>query len=415
MAMLVLVSAFFSSSETAFFFLTRDQLRHFSSQKGRMKLVAELMGNPDRLLTGILFWNLVINLAYFSVGLVVVNQLSGHSFPGIAAAFGIFNLVGMIVVGEVLPKSFAAAHATWLARLVAWPLAAAVALLDPAIPWLGRIARVFRQTFWPHVRREAQLKPEDLEHALDTSAALGRDVQHAEQHVLHNVLDLNEIQAEEVMRPRSHCLTVPPDGRIPTTRLPFIHANDYLVVTDSEDEVISGVVALNDAHSAANRTFLELAEPVVFVPWCATLAEVLTQLESRFRSVAIVIHEHGEMVGMLTIDDLMAMILTESPSRTRRLLRRDPVIEVDADHYHAEGLVTLRFLARELRVVLTVEDESLFTLAGLFQERLQRIAQTGDQLLWHEWQLTAIQVTERGLVRVLVEPAELTREQEPSS
>ena len=188
---------------------------------------------------------------------------------------------------------------------------------------------MLRQTFWPHIKREAQLNPEDLERALDTSAALGHDMPHAEQHVLHNVLDLNEIQAEELMRPRSHCLIVPPHGHLQTTRLPLLHSNDYLVVADEVTDTVSGVVPL-DQLSPADRSFADIAEPVVFVPWCATLAEVLTQLESRFRNVAIVVHEHGEMVGMLTTDDLMAAMLTEAPSRTRRLLRREPLIEVDA-------------------------------------------------------------------------------------
>ena len=105
MLMLIGGSAFFSSSETAFFFLSHDQIRTFATKSGRLKLVAELMENPDRLLTGILFWNLLINLSYFSVGLVVVSRLSTNGSPSSPAVFGILSLVAMIVCGEVLPKS----------------------------------------------------------------------------------------------------------------------------------------------------------------------------------------------------------------------------------------------------------------------------------------------------------------------
>ena len=407
MGILILCSAFFSCSETALFFLSRDQISRFSAGSSHQRIVAGLMNNPDRLLTGVLFWNLVVNLGYFAVSIALVGRLTQAGYPRIAAASGLLNLLGMIVFGEVIPKSLAVVRGPVLAQVTAWPLATALLILDPLIPLLGRTARILRRTFWPHVKREAQMNPADLERALDTSAALGRDMLQEEQHVLHNLLDLNELQAEEVMRPRSHCLTVPPDGQLQSTYLPNIVNVDYLLVQKRNSHQIQGVIPLDHVHTITEQTFAELAEPVVFVPWCASLAQVLTQLEGRFRAVAVVVHEHGEMVGILPYEDLIASVLSEAPSRTKRILRREPLIEVDANHYHAEGLVTLRYLARRLRVTLTEHDASLYTLAGLFQDRLERIPVRGDRIEWHSWILTAIDVTDRGLVRVLAEPGEL--------
>jgi len=407
MALLILGSGFFSSSETAFFFLNRDQISHYSTGNSRQRIVASLMQNPDRLLTGILFWNLVINLTYFAVGIVLVGRLTAAGFTGIAALAGVLNLLGMIIAGEVAPKSLSVIRAQQVAQTCAWPLAASLAVLDPVIPILGKLARILRRTFWPHIKREAQLNPADLERALDTSAALGRDMIQEEQHVLHNLLDLNEQQAEEIMRPRGYCLTVPPDGRLESVQVPNVQHVDYLLVQDRDGHHLHGVLPLDHLRQMTHQTFAEVAEPVVFVPWCASLAQVLTQLEDGFRGVAVVVHEHGEMVGILPYEDIIASIMSESPSRTRRMLRREPLIEVDDNRYHAEGLVTLRYLARRLRVLLTPNDESLFTLAGLFQDRLERIPVQGDRFCWHGWVLTAIGVTDRGLERVLIEPQEI--------
>jgi len=404
MAVLIVCSGFFSSSETAFFFLSRDQIALYAAGNGRQRLVAGLMQNSDRLLTGVLFWNLVINLAYFAVGLGLVGRLTAAGYPTIAAAAGILNLLAMIVFGEVIPKSLSVVRAQSIAQLAAWPLATAVAVLDPVIPVLGRLARILRRTFWPHIKRETQLSPADLERALDLSAALGRDMLLEEQHVLHNILDLNEQQAEEIMRPRQHCVTVSPDQTVDSLQLTNVDAADYLIVQDRDGHGIRGVVPLDQLYEMTGQTFENVAQPVVFVPWCASLAQVLTQLEGDYRAVAVVVHEHGEMVGILPWDDIVASVLSESPSRTRRMLRREPLIEIDINRYHAEGLVTLRYLARRLRILLTPHDESLFTLAGLFQDRLERIPEQGDKLEWHGWMLTAIEVTERGLVRVLAEP-----------
>ena len=84
MLALMLFSAFFSASETAFFFLSREQIRRFSSGNSRQRMVSALMADPDRLLTAVLFWNLVINLAYFSVGIVVMHKLNDGGYTLVA-------------------------------------------------------------------------------------------------------------------------------------------------------------------------------------------------------------------------------------------------------------------------------------------------------------------------------------------
>ena len=166
MLTLILCSGFFSASETAFFFLTREQIRRFGQGNLRQRTVAGLLANPDRLLTAVLFWNLVINLGYFSVGIVVMQQLTAKSFHMVAACLAVFNLVGMIVFGEVLPKSLAVVFRQQISSLAGLPLAAAVRILDPFIPTLDRIARVLRRSFWPQVKHEAHLQAKDLEKAI---------------------------------------------------------------------------------------------------------------------------------------------------------------------------------------------------------------------------------------------------------
>ena len=84
MLTLVFCSAFFSSSETAFFFLSRDQIRRFSQGNSRQRMVSSLLADPDRLLTAVLFWNLLINLAYFAVGIVIMHRPNDEGYPAAA-------------------------------------------------------------------------------------------------------------------------------------------------------------------------------------------------------------------------------------------------------------------------------------------------------------------------------------------
>ncbi len=408
MLVMMLCSAFFSASETAFFFLSREQIRRFSSGNSRQRMVSSLMADPDRLLTAVLFWNLLINLAYFTIGIVVMHKLNNGGYVFVAGVMGILNLVGMISLGEVVPKSTAVVFRKQIATNASWPLAAAVAVLDPVIPTLGNVARILRRSFWPHVRREAHLQPEDLERAIDASAALASELLEIEQQVLHNILDLSEVTVEEVMRPRNLSLIVDPDETLESVSLPSIANVDYLLLMEDGEDVCTHAVVLSRIADRTDKPLRDLAEEVLFVPWCATLSYVLSEFRNQYRNVAVVVHEHGEMLGTVTYDDLLETTFAASPSRTRRVLRREPLIEIGENRFHAEGLVTLRYLFRQLRIPFDADDDNLNTLAGLFHDELERIPEVGDRVSVGGWTFTTIAVTPQGQLRALIEPQALS-------
>ncbi|MFQ5734226.1 MAG: CNNM domain-containing protein, partial [Planctomycetaceae bacterium] len=151
---LTVASGFFSGSETALFYLSHEELRGMRLGSPGERMAAGLMQQPDRLLTAVLFWNLVINLAYFSTSVVVAQRLIGGGHGAVAAVFGVASLMAIILFGEVLPKSGAVVFRRSLASLVSYPLAVAVRLLDPITPALNRMTTVARRTFWPNLERE---------------------------------------------------------------------------------------------------------------------------------------------------------------------------------------------------------------------------------------------------------------------
>jgi putative hemolysin len=315
----------------------------------------------------------------------------------------------VIVFGEVLPKSAAVAFRRSVAPIISWPLAFAVAFLDPVIPHLGELAQSLRRAFWPHVSHEPHLSPTDLEQAIDASAAHGSDMLDIEQQVLHNVLDLSEIRVEEVMRPRSHCLIVRPDETFETlTR--STKDIDYLLIQEPGDDHVSRAVPLGGISADTGRTFRQLAESVIYVPWCASLAYVLSELQRQYCGVAVIVHELGEMTGVVTYEDILETMLTESPSRTRRILRREPIIAIGPGRFHADGLVTIRYLAAQLRAEFDPDEDAQYTINGMFHDQLDRLAVIGDVVIWKNWRLTVIDSTARGRMRVLIESAAATPE-----
>lgn len=404
MAMLCLVAAsgFFSASETALFYLSHEELRTMRVGSAGDRLAAALMRHPDRLLTAILFWNLVINLAYFATSVVVARQLLQQGFAAGAGFFGLASLFGIIVFGEVLPKSMAVVFRRRLSSLVSFPLAVAVRVLDPITPVLGRLTVIARRTFWPHLQREPVLEADDLERAVEASE-LSADVIEQERQVLHNILDLSEMTAEEIMRPRGTYVALPPPISLADlgNRVP---ESGYVMVLEEGTEDIEQAVPLLEFSDIPATGLEQAAEDVVYVPWCAPLADVFQTLRDRFCGVAVVVNEYGETIGIVTYEDILDTIFSAQPSRAKRILQREPVLEVAPDTYHVEGMTTLRYLSHRLGLDYEPADDGVYTVAGLLQDELEHLPRVGDECQWRGYRLRVISADNLRRMKVLVTP-----------
>jgi CBS domain containing-hemolysin-like protein len=233
----------------------------------------------------------------------------------------------------------------------------------------------------------------DLERAIETSHA-GEELIRHEQQILHNILDLSEITVEEVMRPRGSytAWSAPVDLADLATSPP----GDYVYLRDEGPDQIGSAVALSLRVTLPQRHVETLAEPVIHVPWCATLADTLEQMRDNSAAVAVVVNEFGETIGVVNHEDVVDAILAPEPSRARRILRREP--------YHADGITSLRYLAQRLHVDYEPTVDGLTTVSGLLHDELERLPVVRDEITWHGWKIQVIDADRRGRVRVAVSP-----------
>lgn len=403
MLCLVVGSGFFSASETALFFLSTEEVQTFQrSGRPSERIVVALLKQPDRLLTAVLFWNLLVNLTFFAVGVVISGELISTGNNTAAGVFGLLNLSLMIVFGEVVPKSSAVMFRQPLARLVSFPLAFAVQIFDPLAPTFESVTRTLRRVFWPEIKREQYLHPEDLEQAIENSAG-NKSVLLQERQVLHNILNLSEIQAEEVMRPRGTYRAIAAPVHLSDLADTPIPA-DYLVILAEKGDDVVGAVPLASFTVLARQNLENAAEDVIHVPWCAPVAQVLQRLEDAALSLASVINEFGETIGVVTYEDIVDTIVSAEPSRARRVLQRDPVLNTGPDSWHVDGMTSLRYLSRRLNIDFEPEVDGQVTVAGVFHEQLQRMPELDDKCYWQGYELTIVEMTSRQHFLVLVTP-----------
>lgn len=432
---LTLVSGFFSGSETALFFLSPEDQRDLARGSAGRRAAARLLDRPDRLLAAVLFWNLLTNLTYFVVSFVVAERLLEGGHAATAGAFGLGGLAAIILLGEVFPKSVAVAAPKAVAGLVALPLGVMVRAVDPLSPRLEALTRALTRTFYPKLEPEEYLSADDLEHAVDAATAT-RELAAPERQVLRNVLDLSEISAEEIMRPRGSYLTLhspvrrsdlggrvpaggfvavvdpagPADGAAAEANPSAANASRVLML-DSADAVLGvgprGPGSGGDA--AAPDPQLDLrAEPLPFLPWCASAAAAWALLADTGRPAVGVVNEYGETVGVITFDDVVDATLRPDASRARRLLRSEPVrprptAPGEPDCWEVAGLTTLRYLQKRLALPDDLTETDPVTVTGLLSEELEHLPAVGDACDWRGLRLTVEQAEGTDVRRVRVE------------
>jgi CBS domain containing-hemolysin-like protein len=118
--------------------------------------------------------------------------------------------------------------------------------------------------------------------------------------------------------------------------------------------------------------------------------------------VAAVVNEYGESIGIVTYEDILDTVLTPTPSRAKRLLQREPVLEIAPGRYHVEGITTLRYLSKRLNLDYEPESESVVTLAGLLHEELEKLPVVGDECRWQGLSIKVIDAPRPAQLKVLI-------------
>lgn len=396
LGLLILLSAFFSGSETALMTVNRYRLQHLAKKRHRGAVrVQRLLRRPDRLIGLILLGNNFANILASSVTTVIALRLGGE--PGIAMGAGILTLV-ILIFGEVAPKTLAAMHPERLAFPSSWAILPLLKILYPVVFIVNTISNLLLKIFRydPSRLEKDRLSKEELRIIVAEADALLPERYH---NMLVGILDLESATVEDVMVPRNEIVGLDLDApleelvelikSIPHSRIP--------VYKKSIDRVI-GILSLrkilprlNDQHLDKKTITSEMSK-TYFIPESTPLDRQLINFKNEGSSLGLVVDEYGEVQGLVTLEDLLQEIVGEmTPGSPDVELQKDGGFLVDAS-------VTLRELNRVTGWSFPTEGPK--TLNGLIIEFLETIPAQGTSLELFGYRLEILEVHEHAVKRV---------------
>jgi Mg2+/Co2+ transporter CorB len=427
---LLVTSAFFSGSETSLTAASPARM-HTLEQQGEHKamVVNDLLRRKESLIGAILFGNNLVNIMASALATSLLIGWFGEA--GVAyATIGMTFLV--LVFAEVLPKTYAIHNADHVALAVAPVLRPIVVLLRPVTIAVRAIVRGTLRAFG--IRSEPTLTPsqseEELRGAIDLHAGKDGEVRH-ERAMLRSILDLADVEVEEIMTHRKNVVAIdvdqPQDKIIeavlesPYTRLPLwrddpdnfvgvLHAKALLRAIRAQDgQAQDGEVAELDLEEIANSPW--------FIPESTDLLSQLEAFRGRHEHFAIVVDEYGEVLGIVTLEDILEEIVGEIEDEhdvevEGVKLLKDGSMVVDGD-------VTIRDLNRMYEWRLP--DEEASTIAGLVLHEARRIPEVGQVFAFHGFRFQILKRQRNQITSIMIkplgelpEPAEEEAAQEPS-
>ena len=377
---LLCLSAFFSSSETALTTVNQIRMRTLADNGDkRAARVLHVTGNPGKMLSAILIGNNIVNLSASSISTSLAIHLFGNTGAGIAT--GILTFL-ILIFGEVTPKTMATIKADSMSLTVAAPIGLLMKILTPVIFIINKLS--LGLMFLLHVNiKDAQKKmtEEELRTIVDVSQENGV-IEHEERDMIHNLFDFGDAEAKEIMVPRIDMTFVQADATYQEvldifrqdmfTRLP--------VYEDSTDNVI-GIINMkdfllqNDTPEFSVRTLLR--EPY-FTYEHKNTADLFLEMRKSSISLAIVLDEYGVTAGLITLEDLLEEIVGEIRDEYDAD-EEDDITRISDREFYVLGSANLDDVSEALSLHFTSDDYD--TIGGYCLGLLDHLPEKNEIIL----------------------------------
>ena len=405
--LLLLLSGFFSSSETAMFSLNSVQLEQMRRDKNpRIGLIERMLAEPRRLIVTILIGNEFVNVAASVLSAAMIIQLFGAENKLI----NLFVMVPILLVfGEITPKTLAIRNNIAFATVESKPIDTFARLISP-IRWLVRnISDWFTTLIVGRERSRGNIITEDMVRTLAHEAVGEGALDQTEAQFIDQIFEFGNMTLEELLTPRADITFLPHD--IPVKRMLEVlnqtRQSRIPVHGKTRDDIV-GILHARDLLNVDlesleqdRQKFLKLLRKPYFVPETKPAVELFDKFRHSRRSFALTVDEYGGITGLVTMEDLLECIFGDIPSPSDQV-EQYRVEALDDGRYQVEGAIPLDEFNERFASALGTGAE-LETLGGLVLHAFGELPPEGASITIDGFRFTASRVAGNRIQELLVE------------
>lgn len=409
---MVVVSAYFSGSETGMMTLNRYKLRHLAKQGNRAaKRVEKLLRKPDRLISLVLIGNNLVNILASAIGTIVGMRLYGDA--GVAIATGILTFV-VLVFAEVLPKTIAALYPEKVAFPSSFLLGPLQILMMPLVWLLNIITRTLMRLM-------------GIKNVSTVSSALNKDelrtlvheshtkISRRNQDMLLSVLDLEKMSVDDIMVPRNEIvgININDDWKSIVRQLTHSPHGRIVLYRDTLDDAISMLRVreayrlMTEKQEFTKETLLRASDEIYFVPEGTPLSVQLVKFQRNKKKVGLIVDEYGDIQGLVTVEDILEEIVGDFTTSMSPTLAEEVMPQNDGSVI-IEGSANVREINKAFNWTLP-EDEAR-TINGMLLEELQEIPAVETRVRLSHYDIDILDVQDNMIKQVRVTPVTPLRE-----
>ncbi|MBD2816535.1 HlyC/CorC family transporter [Xenorhabdus sp. Flor] len=412
LVIMVIISAYFSASETGMMTINRYRLRHLAKQgSSSARRVESLLSHPDRLISLILIGNNLVNILASSLATIVGMRLYGDA--GVAIATGILTFV-ILVFAEVMPKTIAALYPEKIAFPSSFLLRPLQKIMLPLVWAFNKITLLFMRCLGikvSNIRNDAVSKDELRTIVNESNTNLSR----RNQDMLISILDLEKVTVGDIMVPRNEIVGIDINGDWKSVIRQLTHSPHGRIVLyrNSLDDAI-GMLRVREAYRLmmekkefTKKNLIRAADKIYFIPVSTPLNTQLVNFQRNKEKAGLIVDEYGDIQGLVTVEDILEEIVGEFTTSMSPTLAEEVLPQSDGTVL-VDGTANIRELNKAFGWTLPADGPR--TMNGMILEELGEIPELNVQVQINEYNFEILSVNDNVIKKVRVIPMKQEKE-----
>lgn len=407
---LLFLSGFFSSAETALFSISKAKAIHLAKEKGVVNvLIKKMKDDPHRLLSTILIGNNLVNVAASAMATAItIGMVPSNAKIAVGAATGVMTFL-ILIFGEIFPKSVATRNNILIARIVILPIYWLSILFYPLIVFLNFIPLLTGK-----IKRKPKVTEEELMTIVEVVEEEG-EIKEEEKELIHKIFEFDDTNASEIMTPRADMFGIDVEEEFNLEEVIQSGFTRFPVIEGDFDHVI-GILNIKDLflHQATSSDLIDVRKIMIepfFVPENKKLDNLLQEFKKRKQHMAIVVDEHGGVSGLITLEDALEEIVGEIIDETDKF--EPHIVKLKPNEWRVLGKSEIDEVNETIEMDIP-DTREYDTFSGYVLDQIGRIPQEKEEIQLGDFIVTVLEMDGNRIKEYIVRQQEARPTEEAS-